>query len=103
MSLNGYLIGNSVVMIGSCALVDPLTEAETPTDFATATFIRVLEDGTTLTYTTGDPEVTTLTTGIVACTVPLQHSGKEKWRFTSEDGCDCAAEDEIKVVPSIVV
>ena len=102
MALNHYLIGNSVVMLGSCSLVDPLTGTETPTDSATVTFTRVLPDGTTLTYTTGDPEVANLATGINACTVVLEQAGLEKWRYVAETGCDGAAEDDFKVDASHV-
>lgn len=103
MALNHYLIGNSVVMLGSCALVDPLTGDETPTSPALVTFIRVQADGTLSTYVTGDPEVVTLADGIDACTVVMDQSGLEKWRYIGAGLCDGAAEDIFEVDPSSVV
>lgn len=102
MALNHYLINNSVVMIGSCSVVDPLTRDETPTEPTTVTFIRQLEDGTITTYTTGDPEVTNLGVGIDACTVTIDTAGVEKWAYLAQGVCDARAEDQFEVDPSII-
>lgn len=105
MALHHYLVGNKVVLIGSCSVVDPLTQAETPTTPATVTFTRNV-NGTLTTYTTGDPEVTNLAVGIDACTVTVTDTDEtlvEKWRYEAVGNCDAAAEDEFKVIPSVVV
>lgn len=91
------------MLIGSCSIVDPLTEEETPTSPTTVEFTRVQPDGTVTTYITGDPEVTHLATGIDACTVVVDQDGVEKWRYVGFGACAAAAEDEFKVIPSVVV
>ena len=103
MALNHYLIGNSVVMIGSCSVVDPLTRAETPTDPTTVTFTRVKPDGSVTTYTTGSPEFSHLAVGIDAVVVGVDQAGVEKWRYESTGTCEAAAEDLFQVNPSSVI
>lgn len=104
--LNHYLVGNQVVMLGSCGVLDPLNpDADpTPTDATTVTYTRVDTAGAVHVYTTGDPEVTHLATGVYACTVLVSPAaGREKWRFVSSGACAAAAEDEFDVLPSAVV
>src|SRR6266404_4932695 len=104
MPLNHYLIGNKVVMVGSCALVDPLTEVPTLTNPTVVTFIRETPDGSLTTYVLGvSPEVTHLADGIDACTVPLSIAGREKWRYEGVGTCEAAAEDFFDVVASSVI
>ncbi len=104
MSLSHHLIGNAVVLVGSCDVVDPLTENQTPTDPTTVTFYRKEPDGTLVTYVFGvSPEVTHLATGIYACTVTPTLSGREKWRYETTGTCEAAAEHEFDVLPSSVL
>lgn len=104
-SLNHYLVGSAVVMIGSCEVVNPLDpDDKTPTDPTTVTFYRRTPDGVLTTYELGvSPEVTHLATGIDACTVPVTQAGVEKWRYEADGACTAPAEDEFKVLPSSVL
>lgn len=93
MALNHHLVGNSVVLVGSCSVADPLTHEETPTDPTTVTFVRKEPDDTITTYVFGvDAEVTQLATGIFACTVTVTQAGQERWRYEGTGVCEAAAE-----------
>lgn len=102
--LNHYLEGGRVVLLGSCALVDPITGTKTLTDATTAVFRRVTPDGVHTNYPfPGDPAVTKIATGLYACAVPIMAAGREKWRFESAGSCQCAAEDAFEVDKSMVI
>lgn len=101
--LNHYLSGNSVVLVGSCAVVDPITGDQTNTNPATVTFIRETPDGVQTSYVLGvNPEVTSLAVGIAACVVTVTQSGREKWRYETTGACTAAAEDVFEVDGSIL-
>lgn len=103
-ALHHYLEGNQVTMVGSCDVVDPLTEVQTPTDPTTVTFYRLTPDGVLTTYIGGiSPEVSNLGTGIDACRVTVTQPGREKWRYEGAGVCDAAAEREFEVLPSSVL
>jgi hypothetical protein len=102
MALHHYLEGGKVTLVGSCAIVAPLTLAQTPTDPTTVQFIRELPDGTTHTYSLGDPEVSHLGVGIHACSVTVTQPGREKWRYQGGGACEAVAEDVFQVDASIL-
>jgi hypothetical protein len=103
MALNHYLVGSKVVLIGSCATVDPLTANQTNTDPTSVTFIREEPDGTVTSYVRGvDAEVTHLAVGIDACTVSVTQHGREKWRYEAMGACEAAAEDVFQVDASML-
>lgn len=102
--LNHYLVGNKVVLIGSCAVVDPLTRVETPTDPTTVTFYRRTPDGVLTTYQLGvSPEVVHLADGIDACTVEVDQDGREEWRYETTGTCASAAEHDFIVDASSIL
>lgn len=102
--LNHYLQGGKIVLLGSCALVDPITGGKTPTDATSVVFRRVTPDGALTNYPfPGNPAVAKIATGLYACAVPISQAGREKWRFESEGSCQCAAEDAFEVDKSMVV
>lgn len=104
MSLGHYLVGNKVVMVGSCSTVDPITDVETPADSATVTFYRVLPNGVLITYVYGvAPEVAKLATGVYGCTVSVDQPGRESWRYQTTGDCEAAAEDAFDVIASGVI
>ncbi len=101
MSLNHqYLIGSLVVMLGTCDVIDPLTEVETKTDPTSFTFTREKPDGTIVTYSAGDPEVAHVATGIESCTVTVDVAGVERWQYAGTGACTAVAEDAFKVLES---
>ena len=102
MALTHILIGNTLVMVGSCSVIDPITESETPTDPTSLTFIRELPDDTILTYADGDPEVTHLAIGVNACTVVVEQAGRETWRLVTTGNCAGAGEAVVLVDPSAI-
>ncbi len=102
--LRHHLVGSKVILIGSCAVVDPQTEVQTPTDPATVTFYRRTPDGILTTYVLGvSPEVVKLAVGVDACTVTVVQAGTEKWRYETTGACESAAEHEFAVLPSSVL
>jgi len=104
VSLNHYLVENPVVMVQTCAVRNPITGAETPTDPTAATFTRVKPDGTIETFVwPGDPETDNPVVGTITCTVTVDVPGMEKWRCVTTGLCECASEDEFKVIRSAVV
>ncbi len=100
MPLNHYLIGSLVVMLGTCDVIDPLTEIETKTDPTSFLFTREKPDGTIVTYSAGDPEVAHLATGIESCTVTVDVAGRERWRYAGTGACTAVAEDAFNVEES---
>jgi len=102
MALNHYLVGSTVVMLGTCDVIDPLTEAKTPTNPTTVTFTREQQDGTVTIYMTGAPEVVNLAPGIDACTVTVDVVGQEKWHYQGVGACAAVAEDAFDVLESIL-
>ena len=103
MALNHYLVGSQVVMVNTCMVRDPVTGDGTPTTPTSAIFTRVQPDGTTTTYTNGDPEVDNPTVGMMTCTVTVDKVGEEKWRCDTLGSCQSASEDVFKVERSVVV
>lgn len=103
IALNHYLIGNKVVMLGSCALIDPITGVHTPTDPTTVKFIREMADEIQHEYNFGvDANVVKLAAGVFACTVSLTQAGREKWRYETTGACEAAAEDAFIVDASML-
>lgn len=104
MAINHYLVGSTVVVIGSCSVMNPLTEVETPTDPDTVTFRRIKPDGSNHEYVLGvAPEVVKLAEGIHVCTVTVDQTGKEKWRYEGTGACAAVAEDIFEVEGSVVL
>ncbi len=103
MALNHYLIGTTVVMLGTCDVVDPLTQDKTPTSPSTVTFTRQQTSNasppvvTTTTYVLGDPEVVVLAPGIASCTVVTNVVGREIWSYVGTGVCAAVAEDAFNV------
>lgn len=104
MALNHYLIGGRVVMLGTCEVVDPLTDVKTKTDPTTVTFTREQEDEAgvvvTTVYTLASAEVAVLALGICACTVVANIAGRERWRYQGTGDCAAVAEDAFLVEDS---
>jgi hypothetical protein len=90
-------------MVGTCDVVNPLTNVKTPTDPTTITFIREEPDGTMTTYTEASPEVAQLATGVWSCTVTVDMAGREIWRFEGSGACIAVAEDAFTVTESAQV
>jgi hypothetical protein len=100
--LNHYLTGSRVVMVGTCAVPDPLSGEQTPTDPTTVTFERMINGDPPIIYTIGDPEVTKLKTGVFACTVEVDTPGQERWRVEMTGACQAVAENVVQVLPSML-
>ncbi len=101
MALNHYLVGSTVVMLGTCDVVDPITQDKTPTSPSTVTFTRqqTATNGTvtTTTYTLASPEVVVLSPGIASCTVTTNVVGREIWSYVGTGVCAAVAEDAFNV------
>src|SRR5262245_15891936 len=109
MSVNAYLIGGRVVVIGTCCVVlDPLADPDpvsgiipcTPTDPTTVVFKRKINNQAVVPYTNGSPEVSKLAVGFWACVVDVDTDGKERWRFEASGACHAAAETVFTVLES---
>ncbi len=105
MALNHYLVGSTVVMLGTCDVVDPITQDKTPTSPSTVTFTRQQTAAgtgvvTTTTYTLASPEVVVLSPGIASCTVTTNIVGREIWSYVGTGVCAAVAEDAFNVQPS---